>query len=262
MKKLNISIFLLLACLFLHRAHAQDGMALVSGTINKGTTRTVILFEVIEGKKAEYASIKLSDDNRFAFALPSVKEGFYYISDQSKNNFTRVYLKRGDRLEVEINKDGYEVVKGSAENKLLHDWFAASYPVTYPAVNWMQDSSTYTTYFPKLETFVKQLPAFKSKVKTKNAQFNRLMNLAIDTDIEYAAMHFLLVPNTIHPKKEQYPAYYRQIIQPNKFTCADLLQLGEGIEAMTTYATFNMLMNGMDARPANRLQANANLIAN
>src|SRR5690606_217750 len=100
---------------------------------------SVILYKVIEGKRSEYASTKLDDDKKFAFALPSLREGFYYLADQRKNSFTRIYLTTGEKLELQLNENGYEIIKGSKENKLLQEWHTASSVITEPAFNWMKN---------------------------------------------------------------------------------------------------------------------------
>jgi thiol-disulfide isomerase/thioredoxin len=264
MKKTIAGLFFFLANLAVLGVYANDALTLVSGHVIKEKAQAVTLYQVIEGKKVEYATTKLDAHNDFGFALLSVKEGFYYLADQNKKDFTRIYLKAGEKLELRLNEDGYEVIKGSKENLVLHDWFTRSYVITNPSFNWLKDTSTYTTYFPKLEAFVPQVPAYKASIKTPNRHFNDLMKMAVDMDVEHAAMYFLLTPNTIHPKKEQYPSYYRQIIQPQKYKSASLLELGEGVELLARYATFNSLYNreSLDQKPVNLLQYNADLFGN
>ncbi|HEX7846623.1 MAG TPA: TlpA disulfide reductase family protein [Chitinophagaceae bacterium] len=253
----------LAACLFLSvETFAKDRMTLISGQVNRENAVSVFLYKVVEGKRTEYASTRLDGDKAFAFALPSVKEGFYYLADQRKNSYIRIYLTAGEKLELQLTEEGYEVIKGSKENKLLHDWSITSQVVTAPAFNWMKDSCTYLSYFPKLESALPQLQQYKEKIKTKNKHFNELMKMAVETDVEHAAMYFLLTPNTVHPKKEQYPSFYRQIIQPAKYKSAQLLEMGDALELLSRYATFNVLMNPSKERPKNMLEHNASLFGN
>lgn len=240
---------------------ANENVTIVKGSITKENVRSVILFEVFEGKKVEFASTKVNN-NEFAFAIPVVREGYYYISDQRRNSFTRIYLKPNDQLELSISDDGYEVLKGSKENKLLQRWFATAYAVTQPAFNWVGDSSTYKSYFPKLETFMPVHTAFKKKMKTGNPQFDALFSISVDMDIEHAAMKFLLAPNTVHPKREDYPAFYNTIVQPKKFPSALFLQSGDAVEIIGLYMTFQYIINKPEGKPENRLLANCNLIGN
>ena len=78
-------------CVFTFTVNAKAELTIVSGHMKNENSRSVILYRVIEGKKAEYATTVLDADNNFAFALTSGKEGFYYISDQGKRDFTRIY---------------------------------------------------------------------------------------------------------------------------------------------------------------------------
>lgn len=262
MKKISSFMLAAVCCVSSLFAYANDAMTTIQGHVSKENTMSVILYQVIEGKKAEYANTKLDANNEFAFALPSVKEGFYYLTDQRKKDFIRIYLTAGEKLELKINENGYELSKGSKENQLLHEWFMLASIITQPAFNWMQDSSTYITFFPKLESLAPKLAPFKEKIKTKNKHFNDLMKMVVDVDAEHAAMYFLLVPNTVHPRKEQYPAFYQQIVQPGKYKSAQLLELGESVELLGRYTTFTSLMNPVKERPANMLQRNAELLGN
>jgi thiol-disulfide isomerase/thioredoxin len=258
MKKLSLLLLVLFVNSFLY---AGEALTVVKGSITKENVRSVILYSVFEGKKTEFASTKVRNAE-FAFALPVVEEGYYYISDQRRASFTRIYLKPNDQLELMINSDGYEVLKGSKENKMLHKWFTVASVITQPAFNWMDDSSTYKSYFPKMEAFMPVHAAFKKKMKTSNPQFDALFSISVDMDIEHAAMKFLLAPNTVHPKREEYPAFYNTIVQPTKFPSALFLQSGDAVDIISLYMTFQYIINRPEGKPENRLLSNCNLIAN
>jgi hypothetical protein len=97
MKKMLAFLFVFLVNTASFCVWASEGMTIVSGHVNKGDVRSISLFQVIEGKKVEYASTRLDADKNFGFALLSVKEGFYYLAEPSQKAFTRIYLKSGDR---------------------------------------------------------------------------------------------------------------------------------------------------------------------
>jgi beta-glucosidase/6-phospho-beta-glucosidase/beta-galactosidase len=136
--------------------------------------------------------------------------------------------------------------------------------ITYPAFNWGKDTSTYVTFFPKFSAFIPQVQAFKATIKTSNSRFNSLMKMAVDADVENAAMHFILTPRRIHPTKEQYPAYYHKFAEPAKYKSTRLLELGEGVEILNMYTTFYTLYtSNKDSKgPDNRWQYNAELFGN
>jgi thiol-disulfide isomerase/thioredoxin len=264
MRKLLTLLFSFWGVLAGFHGYAHKGITLVGGHVNKERTQSLALYQVIEGKRVVYASTKLDAQNNFGFAFPSIKEGFYYLADPNKKEFTRIYLKSGEKLELELNENGYDLKRGSKENRILHEWFTKSYVIANPAFNWRKDTSTYLTYFPKIAAFVPQVPAFKETIKTSNVRFNYLMKMAVDADVEHAAMYFLLTPRRIHPTKEQYPAYYHQITEPAKYQSTRLLELGEGVEILNMYTTFYAVYNSNkdSKKPDNRLQYNAELFGN
>ena len=200
-------MFLVLVLIISCPVFAKDKITIVQGSVNKESISSLILFEVIEGKRVEYASTKLDGNSNYAFAIPNVKEGLYYLSDQNRREFIRIYLKPGDRLILNILKDDFEVKKSSKENKLLNEWYRKSFNVTNPAFNWMKDTSTFRSFFPNLTALLLIIPEFKQKIKTKNKKFNELMHLIVDTEIEHAAIYFTLTPNSIHPAKDEFPEY-------------------------------------------------------
>lgn len=263
MKKIALGLIALLIALMPAMGNTGGEITLISGQVNSPKATTVILFEVIEGRKVEFASTKLGADHSFAFAVPVLKEGLYYLADQNRQRFTRIYLKQGDKLDLRLNENGYELMKGSEENQLLHKWFSASFVITEPAFNWMRDTCTYLSFFPKINAFAPTVPAFKAGINTKNKKFNELMKLVVDTDTEHAAMYFLLTPNTIHPKgPEEYPPFYQSIVQKPKYTTAAVLELGEGADLPSRYAMFAMMAGKEKYDKDNHLQNTLNRFGN
>ncbi len=215
----------------------------IKGVFEKEKVTSVVLHEVIEGKRSEMASTKVSANHQFAFALPAHTEGLYYISDQNKRTFIRIYLKQGDQLEINIDEDGaYTLPKASSENKVLYDWYKLAGAVMSKSNLATIGMCTYECFFPKLDSLLPLAKAFPKKIKTTNPKFNRLMNFLVTNDVEAAAMAFLLLPNSKHPKKEEYPTFYSTIIQPQKYCTTQLLQMGDGTEILSRYVTFNSLM--------------------
>src|SRR4030095_12575469 len=100
-----------------------------------GTSKELILYKVVEGNKVACGRVMdlRNEQSEFAFAVPLTREGLYYISDPTGWWYVRVYLKPGDQLNLKINEQGnYDVVKGSAENKMLHQWFKLASSITIP----------------------------------------------------------------------------------------------------------------------------------
>lgn len=237
-------------------------LAVIQGKATNEKVTKITLYAVVEGRKEEVATTSLNDQHAFAFAVPAPKEGFYYLSTGARNRDARVYLKSGDQLQLTLNGDDYTLQSGSAENKALQQWDQHLKEIMLPAVK--ADTTTYLSYFPLLEAFVPKVAGWKKAVNTPNKKFNDLLKFEMDVDMEHAAMLFLLTPRTVHPKVEQRPAFYRQIIQEKKYCDARLLQDGDGASILSLYATFDMITNIPKERPKKeeRLQDMANLFCN
>ncbi|WP_205511269.1 TlpA family protein disulfide reductase [Longitalea arenae] len=230
-------LFSVLFCLATVVATAQGKLTIVQGAVNKEQVQSIVLFDVQQGEKLELASSRVQD-HRFAFALPDLKSGFYFISDQHRRNFIRFYLKAGDKFQIIINEDGYELTQPTPENKILKEWISYSYPVTRMSVFPRKDTATYASFFPALNDFLPKAEAFKKKINTPNPAFNELLKRSIDIDIEHAALKFLYTPNSVHPDKKDIIPYYAGIYQPNKYANNAVLYSGYGVDLIRLYATF------------------------
>ncbi|WP_160712025.1 TlpA family protein disulfide reductase [Chitinophaga solisilvae] len=268
MKKINLCGLLpLVACLALS-ARAAAGPAPVSSvTVIEGKVpekiQKVTLYTVIEGHKSEIATSVVDEHQTFAFAVPAPKEGFYYIGTGSRGGDARIYLKAGERLQLQLDGREFKVEAGSAENKALQKWNDQVNIIAKPAFS--IDSTTYMSYFPKLETFVAKVPGFKKEVNTSNKKFNERLKYTMDMDVERAALQFIFTPRTKHPDHSMYPAYYKQLMQPQKYCDAGLLQDGEGADLIRLYSTLNIVLNndkGGKAPVAERLNTLASLFCN
>jgi thiol-disulfide isomerase/thioredoxin len=248
MKKV-LTIPAIVCILFPAGLTAQSGLVLVQGSFNKDKVQQVVLCGVQEGEKYELATSRLSEGKQFAFAIPGIKKGFYYLSDQYKRTFTRIYLKPGDKINIQIDEDGYTLTQSTPENQLLHDWYNLSGPVTAMSIFPRKDTITYRSFFPVLTAFIPRAEAFRKKINTPDAGFNRLFKQSIDLEIEHAALKFLLTPNSVHPAKEQYPAYYATVIEPEKYKDGSILQFAMGTDLLTLYQTFTYLKAGPPADP-------------
>jgi hypothetical protein len=210
---------------------------MVQGTINKDKAQSIVLFDVLNGEKLELATTRVNQQ-QFAFALPNIRNGFYFLSDQSKRNSIRIYLKAGDKVQMAINENDYQLQAPGPENKILKEWTALSYPVTRMSVFPRSDSATYASFFPTLTNFLPTAEAFKKKINTPNAAFNTLLKKSIDIEIEHAALKFLYTPNSKHPGKEDIIPYYAYIYQPNKYADGAILNFAFGVDLVRLYITY------------------------
>lgn len=219
---------------------AQNSLTLVQGTFNKENTQSVVLFDVRDGEKVVYATTRLAKDNQFAFALPRIEKGFYYVTNQEKNTFLRIYLKPGDKINVQVEENDYQLIQSTPENQVLKSWIDFSYPVTRISTQ-PKDTTTYRSFFPTLIDFLPKATAFKKKINTPNTAFNQLFQKSIDAEVEHAALKFIALPRTVRPSKEEYPAYYRTIVRENKYADPDFLKLGFATELINFYTAYSAL---------------------
>jgi hypothetical protein len=203
-------------------------LTIVQGKVDNAKATTILLYDVAEGRKKEYASTRLNGQYAFALAVPELKEGFYYVTDNFKRSYHRIYLKPGDQLQLKVTDTTLQQQGGSPESRLLREWETLSREIKAPAFEFMRGpGETYETFFPKFNAFLPKAVAFRKKLTTPNKAFNSMMQLVVDTDVEYTAMQFIFTPRSKHADPSQYPAYYNNILQENKYCDGRLLQLGE-----------------------------------
>ena len=230
-------LFIALHCLASGMIAAQGKLTIVQGTVNTKKVQSIILFDVQYGEQLELASARINNQHQFAFALPQIKDGFYFLREKGSRSAIRLYLKNGDKCVLTINNDGYELVRPSPENKLLNEWIAFSSPVTRMSEFPRRDTTTYASFFPTLTDFLPKADAFRKKIKTPNTAFNELLKKSIDIEIEHAALKFLYTPNSKHPGEKDMIPYYARIYQPGKYAHSAVLYSGYGADLLRLYVT-------------------------
>jgi thiol-disulfide isomerase/thioredoxin len=245
----------LLFCLAYVCAGGYAQVTIVKGADNRSVPRPLTFFSVNEGGKAVYASTRLDNENGFAFAIPHCEEGFYYISDTMKREFIRIYLKKGENLDITLKDNGmYQVNAGSPENKLMAEWRQMTAGIE-KATTLFSDTTTYRSFFPAYEALMPKANGFKKKIVTTNAKFNRMMKAAIDFDMDRWAVTFLLIPHSAQPAKSEYPDFYKTIASKDLFASTTVLKNGDAVDFMPIFITFKMwLMNEMPKTQLSRIE--------
>lgn len=226
--------------LALTNLYAQPSkLTIVEGENGRDFQLPVIIYKVNDGEKEVYASSNLTADNKFAFAIPDCSEGFYYLTDTLERRFTRIYLKPGDHLVLILKDKGdYTVVSGSPENKVLEKWYNLTVPLTRAST--VGDTTSYRSYFPLFEAMYPKVKAFKNTIATPNPRFNRFMKEMVDYEPYRCAVRFMQLPHSVHPKADQIPDFYKNILTDNRwFKNTFILQDGEGAAYMRSYAFTN-----------------------
>ena len=227
-------------------------VSFVSGNLsNSNVGGAISLQKVTDGELIAVTSFNTSKTNKiFQLEIPVKEEGFYYVS--SGRFRCRVYLKPADELELNINAftGEYDLINGSEENRLMEKWQKLSLPITdygYFRSVFQNDSLQLENYFSSYKKLQPSITDFKSANKTSNGQFNRLFNLSIDVDDEFAPIYLLSCLSTKRNSKypssykgiTEPPVFYKQFIQQEKFEDAGILKLGEGMGYVNLYQKLN-----------------------
>ncbi|MEG2278178.1 MAG: TlpA disulfide reductase family protein [Odoribacter sp.] len=197
----------------------------------------VTLYKTVDGAQQVYATTQIAPDGSYGFLMVPETPGFYTVG--GKNIAHIIYIKGGEEINIDIlDTKGELNGKNSKENEALYQWEDFSHNIRLKSVYFMLSRSNYKDFFPEFSTFVKEVPALKSKIKSGNPEFDKLLQFKIDYDVDYYATIFLQTPRSIHPKKTDWPAYYKTIIATDKYTTDEVLQLPLGVRMISCYASF------------------------
>jgi thiol-disulfide isomerase/thioredoxin len=228
----------------------KSSVALISGKLGNITLRSgiqIALQNVKEGAMVSYNSVQSNIDGTFEIPYQVKQEGIYYLT--SSRWRLRVYLKPADRLQVDVDhKTGNLIsLKGSRENQVLYQWQQLILPITaygYNLTLFNVDSVDMNEYIGKNQKLQPAMVDFFSKTDKSNPKFVRALKEAIEVDSQFAPINFLLYHsakkvNGYKPRPKdiyEVPEYYRQFIQPGKFSNTSILQIGETREFINLYA--------------------------
>lgn len=249
MKK-QISLLLLLTAGTLHSIAQKSTNAQIQGEYNKKYANSVALYKVVAGTRQELATMKLNDKKEFAFQVPSVQPGYYYLAQDPARGGIRIWLTPGTQLRMQVSDTGYTFQSSSPENKLLHEWetmrmlvkaMGNSISNDNPKFRSLADTGTFRSFFPKLKELIAQSGTFRKRINTSNKTFNDLLRFTIDADIQQSALHFLLTPKTLHPKSEELPAYYGDEARSKLLETTKIYQLGEGQAILQDFSILPIL---------------------
>ncbi|WP_316838526.1 TlpA disulfide reductase family protein [Pedobacter gandavensis] len=216
----------------------------------------LLIEKVVEGRLEKVAGFNVEKEQpNFTFLMPVQSPGFYYLSTTRWKK--RLYLKPNDQ--IVLNVDGpfavkTDWVKTTAENKILADWTELILPVTGYGYNLEQrskaivDSAAFNSSYQALQPKIK---AFLQQANSSNSAFNQQFLTVARMDNSLIALRSMLYQGGKKhlfwlPAKEfsNVSAPYKEILDQNKVTSADLLQLGEGNEYLNLAAKFSL--NGLD----------------
>lgn len=235
MKK-SVVVMMLLA---LVQFSFADSVCVVDGVWEREKPEKIFLYDVSEGSLREIASSKRGNDGKFNFAFTPEAEGLFVIGISNRapaNNYT-FYFKPGDRLNVVIGEDDYQLVgKNTNENKEMARWHDYIRDIEFKSIYFSKAISTYVDFFPLLEEKLAGMNNYGQKY-TKNKTFNEVFGKMREKDVQFYASYFLQTPRTAHPSEKDLPAYYHTLTLENIAANADLLSYPYGKILLSTVSS-------------------------
>ena len=224
--------------------------AVIKGTISipDFKAKEVTLYSVEEGKPAVAATAKVNSLGEFGFMTPVSAAGFYYIDYgqfKSRNQLIRLYLEPKLDINLVINKTNYVLSGKNVGQNVLVQKANEIYNDFAPFAR-LGGNETYVEFYPFIDKGVAKAEEFSKSIKTKDANFNNLLKLAVATDVEELTYTFFRMPRTAFPDKDDRPAVIKTWQTDKKFTDPDLLKLQNGVSLMSNYF-FYVTMNSGDA---------------
>lgn len=238
----NLKIVIITLCLLLTGImYAQKPVSITCRT-GEGVASILRVWKVENGQKKSMAEASYGENNYYSFGFIPEYSGFYVVGNP-KGPQCRVYLKEGDHVSFYMDRDTVYLTgkHNTPENQLLLRWENLSRNVGENAVRVFRD--IYEEFFPKFEALQKEALVFKQHIKTRNSNFNELLERVVDSDMDRYALNFLYTPRSKHPSKEQRIDYYKTIVNPDKFKDETILQLPDGMDFMQKYIMYFCLEN-------------------
>lgn len=232
-------------------ATKESNYALINGEfVGDKNGKEIHLCKVEHGKTTKVAVTAIAKDGRFGFNYPIDEQGLYVLNvvwDKALRNvkrdhdLKRVFLDKGVELDVQISDGTYSLLASNCvKNKVLSEWNTKVDTVFTYASGFQYNIYDYTNFFPVLPEFVEQADAFKTQINTGDSNFDELMKLVVETDMNQAALHFIYTPRGKHPERKDYPDYYDYIIDERAPQSERLLELPKGYAYIRLYSMFNV----------------------
>lgn len=258
----------------------NPSVALVGGRVLNLGTRSglqITLQSVKDGAMVYYNSVQSNSDGSFEIPCQVKQEGFYYLTTGRWR--VRIYLKPGERLQLDVDhKTGSLVsVVGSTENQTLYQWQQLISPITAYGYNVSivnVDSIELNDYIQRNQKLQPLMTVFLDNTNVSNPKFVKALKSAIEVDGQLAPLTFLLHKSARRTKGfagrpndfNEVPEYYRQFIQPGKFSNTSILQVGEARQLMNLYTRLNITTLHKEEieklTPAEKLKLKMNALSN
>ncbi|POY36286.1 hypothetical protein C3K47_11055 [Solitalea longa] len=237
---------LILAALLLSKVSFAQ-MSEIRGVAKNTNDNAINLYSIEDGDLKLVASTKLSKDGAFGFLFDPEAEGFFVVGiNKAMEGQFPMYFKKGDKTEIAIDGKWMKFIgKQTPENTVLSSWTDLTQNIRVKSL-YSFASSTYVDFFPEFTKVAAQADSFRKTIKTKNANFNRLMTAMTTFDLDYYALNFKQTPRKVHPKEEDLIPYYKTIKKEN-YPNDDILSIMYGEKFINQYLNYSA-KGDMDAK--------------
>lgn len=242
MKKQNFYLILVLFLMVQFGFATTAEYAVIKGKITNPDVKIneITLVKAEGGKPVMAAVTKINTQGEFGFILPISNAGFYYIDYgqfKKRGQLIRLYLEPKIDLDLNITKDNYVLTgKNIGQNALVQKANGIYNEFAHYATPFV--NVTYDDFYPWLDGGLAKAETFKNSINTKDKSFDKMLKLAVDTDVHDLTYLFFRMPRTKHPEKNNRPAVIKKWQTETKFTDPDLLKLANGVDYMTEFADY------------------------
>ncbi|WP_200976058.1 TlpA disulfide reductase family protein [Echinicola sp. 20G] len=228
-----------------------EGFAMIKGKVDYDLKyKEINLQRVVEGKLETVSMTTMDENGEFGFILPIEEAGFYHLSITNNVNMLRFYLENGVELDLNIEKESYDLAgENLGHNELVTEWNTVVTKMF--DINRRGTLKGYKEFFPLVENeVIVKAEDLKKKVNTGDEDFDRLMKLSIQADVEEQACAFFRYPRTYQPTKEDYPDFYNNWEKEVKFSNPEILKLWNGLAYMSNYSlVYDFILAEDEERP-------------
>jgi thiol-disulfide isomerase/thioredoxin len=242
MKKQNLFLIVVLFMVTQFGFATASEYAIIKGIfgIPEAKVKEITLFKAEDGVPVIAAVSKLNKQGEFGFVIPVTTAGFYYVDYgqfKKRGQLVRLYLEPNLDINLTISEKSYTLTgKNIGKNALVQKANAVYDEFAYYATPF--NRVTYDDFYPWLDGGLAKAETFKNSISTKDKSFDKLLKLAVDTDVHNLCYLFFSMPRTKHPAKDNHPAIYKKWQSETKFTDPDLLKLANGIEYMLNFGEY------------------------
>ncbi len=236
-KILTIVAILLTSISFFVSAQ-QKKTSIIKGKMGTIEKMVFNLYEIDNGEMKQLASSP-TNNGYFGFAFTPEKEGYYVIAQNDRARTYRYifYLKPGDALSFEIEKDNFKLTgnNNTEENKAIEAWHNFVYPAESKAIyHFYYKDNTFKEFFPMFENMLTRAKALP-KTQTGNPKFNASFEDFKKYNLTEIGIAYPRVFKHINPRKNDYSNFHKSINIADLTQKASILNYPNALEFIKEY---------------------------